>query len=315
MGALSYAARTRAPRCIFNILIRRSTSKGSQAVGGGHKLNLGLLGAFWAGAAVATGSIYKLQEWIRSDGRQVPNSSASLRSIIPVQKEARDFVVVVTDGDGNRQVVRLDAEELSAAAEAAAKALDGEVPALQARCRARVAAGVREAVFADDGARAAIAAFADWYYAYATAYELLRVAAGACLAGGTKGATERAVGRRILDQYEALVLRPDRTAPALRRALDAATAAARADFVATVARAHLAALPLLDAGTSHVAPGGGAGAGAGGSAEEDRGAAIEVDWASCARRAAGETARRVERSVSREEWRNCQYLRHTWRAG
>ena len=74
-----------------------------------------------------------------------------------------------------------------------------------------------------------------------------------------------------------LVLRPERTEPALRAALDAATAEARLDFIATVARAHADALPLVSAATTHVGPG----------AARAQRAEVLVDWSNCARRASG----------------------------
>ena len=51
----------------------------------------------------------------------------------------------------------------------------------------------------------------------------------------------------MLDRYRALVLRPEATGAALRRALSAATASARVELVKAVAAAHAEALPLLAA--------------------------------------------------------------------
>ncbi|KAH8083928.1 hypothetical protein JL720_8170 [Aureococcus anophagefferens] len=143
-------------------------------------------------------------------------------------------------------------------------------------------ARVREAVAGCGGAGGGVDAFADWYYAYRTAFELMRVAGGAFAAAAVLGepaahrSAEAAVGRRVLDKYEALVLRPERTEPALRAALDAA-AARRGSTSSRPSRAHADALPLVSAATTHVGPG----------AARAQRAEVLVDWSNCARRASG----------------------------
>ena len=137
----------------------------------------GVVGAFAAGAAAATYGLYQIREFARVEGALPSDSSALLRALLPVKPQAPTFVrVVVADGAGARRVVRVDERQLAAAAATAAEALDAELPALRARSRARLDARVREAVAGCGGAGGGVDAFADWYYAYRTAFELMRVA-------------------------------------------------------------------------------------------------------------------------------------------
>jgi hypothetical protein len=87
---------------------------------------------------------------------------------------------------------------------------------------------------------------------------------------------EQAVSKRVLEQYEAFVLRPESTGPALVAAMESAIAAARVDFFRTVARAHMDALPTLEEEESSSS-----------SPSQHNKIEVEVDWAGCARRAAG----------------------------
>jgi hypothetical protein len=117
-----------------------------------------------------------------------------------------------------------------------------------------------------------IKAFASWYYAYATTYELMRVAVTAAAAAiptaqASREAASEAVAAAVLEKYSAIVLRPAQTEPALRQAFERASKAARTDTLHAIGRIHARSLPLLDKHTTHLEDG-----------QQDGGARLDVDW-------------------------------------
>ena len=226
-----------------------------------------------------------LRAWLSPETPESPESPESPATVR----------VVVRYGDGAR-LVRLDEAALAGAAEAVGRALNAELPALQARCRGRLSAEVHAAVAACGGADDGVERFTDWYYAYATAYELLKDGGAAFIHAAVQvehdgfrigsAAAKAAVSRKVLAKYEEHALRPDVTEPAVRLALDAATAQARLDFVRTFGRACASALP---AAPPDERAGGDAAAssGPGATAAAEPQAELVIDWAACARRASG----------------------------
>jgi len=230
------------------------------------------------------------------------------RASLDVSRQAKEVVqVTYTEVDGSRRVASLDRELFDEVACRQVAALNEARGGLKERAAKALALEV-DAVLSDLHGADRVRKFADWYYGYSTAYELLRVgivAAAASLPSSlsAREAAGEAVAQAVLDKYLALVLRPAVLEPALRRGFERAGQAARSDFVATVEATHAAALPLLREQTSHLDTGGGEGR-----------AALAVDWR-FARAAASQLSGAHDRSAAGLAAPRCSSPPRNWTRG
>ena len=155
-----------------------------------------------------------------------PNRSEDgSRARLAVSRQAPKVVrVAYRDAEGRPQMARIDERRLHAETQRQLAALEASRPELHAKARSAASAQL-DAVFASLQGGDRISLLANWYYAYATSYELLRIGAiaGAVAKAGGGSASEAAaaaVGDAVLNKYVALVLRPAVVEPALRRGLE-----------------------------------------------------------------------------------------------
>ena len=194
---------------------------------------------------------------------------------IAIQPQAKRVVrVLFHDKQGRPQLARIDEAEFSAESQKRATELEQARGSLLAG-NSSLLHRLLDEVFLDCQGPERVKAFASWYYAYSTTYELMRVAvsAGAAAIPTTQSAQEaasQAVAAAVLEKYSAIVLRPAQTEPALRQAFERASTAARSDVLQTIGRLHARSLPLLERHTTHLDEPRGAGG--------TSGAQLSVDW-------------------------------------
>lgn len=192
---------------------------------------------------------------------------------IPIQPQAKRVVrVLFHDKQGRPQLARLDEAEFNAEAQRRATELEQARGSLLASSSSSLHRALDE-VFLECQGPDRVKAFASWYYAYTTTYELMRVAASAGAAAlpttqSSREAASEAVAAAVLEKYAAIVLRPAQTEPAMRQAFERASSAARSDVLQTIGRVDAKSLPLLERHTTHL--------------DEPRtsafGAQLSVDW-------------------------------------
>ncbi|KAL1510211.1 hypothetical protein AB1Y20_006540 [Prymnesium parvum] len=225
-------------------------------------------------AAAALAASLGMHRVLRRDGAADAPAPAT-RASLPVTPATipRLLRVEFSAADGSRRYARLDAAALDAEARRQLDALEAERPRLAERARALVHEETGGALARlEQPAASRVAAFAEWYFAYHTSYQLLRVAsaaaARAALGGGdARAAAEAAVIGAVNEKYEALCLRPALLEPALRRAFVHAAERTHAEFLRRLDDVHAGGVQLLREHTEHAAPPG---------AER---AALRVDWA------------------------------------
>jgi len=189
---------------------------------------------------------------------------------IEVQPQVRRVVrVMYHDKDGVPKLARLDEAKFTAEAEQRATELEQARGPLLANASHSLHKLLDEA-FVECQGPDRVKSFADWYYAYATTYELMRVAATAAAGAipserSSKEAATEAVAAAVLEKYSAIVLRPAQTEPVLQRAFGKATQSARADVQQTLGLLNARSIRLLEKHSTHLD----------GSSD---GAKLEVDW-------------------------------------
>jgi len=187
------------------------------------------------------------------DDGYADGTRASLAAVFPQSQQLVE--VAFQDVDGVSRVAVLPEGKFHEETRRQVTALNACRSGLQQRATSRLDEELG-AVYAElHGSR--IARFADWYYGYTTAYELLRVGVMAAAASvptsvSAREASSDAVAQAVLDKYLAIVLRPAVLEPALRRAFERSHREAHQDFCATVEAVHAEALPLLQANTTHL---------------------------------------------------------------
>ena len=189
-----------------------------------------------------------------------PNwSEEGSRARLAVNRQAPKVVrVAYRDAEGRPQMARVDERRLHAETQRQLAALEASRPELHAEASSAANAQL-DAVLASLQGGDRVSLLADWYYAYSTSYELLRVglAAGAMAKAGGGSARDgaaAAVGDAVLDKYAAIVLRPAVVEPAVRRGLERAAVEAHAAFVRRVSQLHSqAAGGLARISTTHAA--------------------------------------------------------------
>jgi hypothetical protein len=190
-----------------------------------------------AAAAALGGGLLSRRMMHGADSRD--STSDQSHASLKVERQAPRLVrVQYADVDGSERLAIITTGELEAAAREQCARLHESRTALRERAASAARAEI-DAVLAELQGPERISAFASWYYAYGTAYELLRVgmvAAAAALPSGrpAREAAADAVTDAVMVKYHSLVLRPSVVEPALRRAFDRAIRTAHADFTATV---------------------------------------------------------------------------------
>jgi hypothetical protein len=204
----------------------------------------------------------------------MPDGSQARIAISPQAK--RVVRVLYHDKEGKPQLARLDEAEFGAEAQRLATDLEQARGSLLAGSSSTLHRLLDEAFLECQGPER-VKAFASWYYAYSTTYELMRVAISAGASAlptkqSSRDAASEAVAAAVLEKYSAIVLRPAQTEPALRQAFEKASGAAKSDVLQTIGRIHARSLPLLEKHTTHLEEDA-RGKGSSGSA-----AHLSVDW-------------------------------------
>ena len=208
-------------------------------------------------------------------------------AVIDVQPQAKRVVrVLYRHADGTPKLARIDEATFTAEAERAATELEQARGPLLANASHALHRRLDEALLECQGPDR-VKAFASWYYAYTTTYELMRVAVSAATAAipteqSSREAATQAVAAAVLEKYEAIVLRPAQTEPVLKHAFGRASAAAQADVLQTLGLLNAKSLRLLERHSTHLDASGARGDGHG-----DASAQLVVDWRSARGTAAG----------------------------
>lgn len=160
------------------------------------------------------------------------------------------------DSEGIPKLARVDEAAFSAEAERRATELEKARGPLLANASHSLHGLLDEALSKSQGPER-IKQFAGWYYAYATTYELMRVAATAAAAAmptekTSRDAAREAVEAAVLEKYSAIVLRPAQTEPLLRMAFERASAAAHNDVVQTLGLLNARSVRLLESHSTHL---------------------------------------------------------------
>lgn len=211
-----------------------------------------------ASAVGAVGAGLTVRQLMKAP-RDAADDADGTQAKISIQPQVTRAVrVLYVDKDGVPKLARLDEARFDAEAEKRATELEQARGPLLAGSSSTLHRLLDEA-FAECQGPARVKAFADWYYAYATTYELMRVAvaaAASCAVSASeqssREAASEAVAVAVLDKYAAIVLRPAQTEPALRRAFERANASAQADVAQTLGLLHARSLPLLERHTTHL---------------------------------------------------------------
>ena len=217
----------------------------------GRRLSAGSLAAGTAAATIAIGWLAR-----RALPHEVNDSRESTQAALHVFRQADTAVMVRYEDHGDARVAYLDGKLYDDEAQRQVAVLSEARQSLQLRAAATLRSKLGEAL-ADMHGPDRVNAFASWYYAYATSYELLRIGALAAATSlpsptSAREAATAAVSQAVLDKYLVLVLRPATLEPALRRSFEHAAREARRDFGATVEQVHAEALPLLREHTTHL---------------------------------------------------------------
>ena len=201
-----------------------------------------------ATAAVAGGCVTRM---ILRPKPEPNRSDEASRARLAVSRQAPRVVrVAYRDAEGRPHMARIDERRLHEETQRQLAALEASRPTLHAEASGAANAQL-DAVFASLQGGERISLLADWYYAYSTSYELLRVGLSAGVMAKARGGSAAesaaaAVGDAVLDKYTALVLRPAVVEPAVRRGLERAAVEAHGAFVTCVSQLHAQALPLLE---------------------------------------------------------------------
>lgn len=283
-SAMVRAAGRTAPARVARVLgaraSRRLSSAGAPA---GARFSTRAVVACSASAGVA--AALAARHYLRRDAPPPHNAPDGSRARVAVSPQAPRVVrVLYRDEDGAPHVAALTEQQFTAEQRRVVASLEAARGPLAEAC----AAALRErlaAAFAECQGAERVAAFASWYYAYGTTYELTRVALVAAAAAVPSAAPPReaaaeAVAERVLAKYAAIVLRPAVSEPALRRAFERAAADAHAAVLRRLGALHAEALPLLQRHTTHLD-------GADGGGPRAPAAALDVDWGFARRAAAG----------------------------
>lgn len=255
--------------------ILRMTAPAAVAARRTFRIGTAALGLAVAAMALATGASL-LSSWLEQRAGDAALAVDHTRAASGVRRTAPDRVVLVYR-TRNGQVLRAlpEAGEFSAFVRTEVERVEGARAAAHARAGRVLAAGAAP-VFASMRARSKD--FADWYYGWATTFELAGEALASTLARvGRPGFTplhqevERDLAGYVERRYRETVLAPRLSAPALREAYREALRAGREDALGAFAsldeamqgfaRAHLASL---------------------GDARAEAGARAEFDWGAAA---------------------------------
>jgi hypothetical protein len=201
----------------------------------------------------------------------------TLASLSTEAQAPRVVQVLYHDEAGTPQYARLDEQIFTAEQQRQTLALERSRAPLTSAALSALNASLDGAFAATQGAER-VRAFASWYFAYSTTYELMRVAVVAATMAVPTGTPAReaasdAVASAVLDKYSALVLRPAVSEPALRHAFERAATSARAEVLDTLGRLHAEAVPLLRKHTTHLE-----GAQTRAGRAQTGGARLQIDW-------------------------------------
>lgn len=210
-----------------------------------------------ATALGAVGSAVAVRQLMKVPTDPYAGRAEGSQARIAIEPQAERVVrVLYHDRSGVPKLARLDETAFSAEAERLATELEQARGPLLAGSSSTLHRMLDE-TFAECQGHDRVKAFADWYYAYATTYELMRVAVAAGAAAiptnqSSHEAAAEAVASAVLEKYSAIVLRPAQTEPKLRVTFDKASSAARSDVLQAIGRVHERSLPLLEKHTTHL---------------------------------------------------------------
>ncbi len=253
---------------------------------GGHRFSGRAVVAFSAAAGVTAALAVRFAMRGRGDPDDAAHRPDGSRAEVSVRSQVPRLVrVLYVDADGEQRVARIDEEEFTAEQERRVRSLERSRGALRETCSAALRDNLARA-YADCQGPERVRAFASWYYAYPTTYELTRVAVVAAATAlpskqPSREAAAEAVAEAVLDKYHSIVLRPAVSEPAIRHAFEKSATAAHGLVLSRLAEVHAEALPLLERHTTHLES----------SALGRSGVRLDVDWTFARGRAAGiETA-------------------------